>query len=291
MELKELMGLYQQSGFNVYELNGQIFCNKSLINYSFPLLEEAELNREIIEKLNWRFPISVLKIKTHFTNTHEYILKTSDYSLGMFKQKVAKSIRRSLESFEFRRPSLEELIDQGLIINRQALKFQSNRTDSSLTNSEKWAMQATAFYKSDDVIIYAAFRDGKMAGYIITCAYKEKYFNHLKHFDRSFSHYSPMQGLLFKVINQILTEKGEIEISDGMESYKHLPGLQRFKSNMLFQRVPCARVYLIHPLVLKIIKILISCNVLIPKGIIKSRPYFRTLVHLYSNRIQRRLSF
>jgi hypothetical protein len=285
MTLTELVTLYQKGGFHIFMKQDNFFLSRGLVNYSFPLLESAQINQSICSNLKWKFLISVIKTDTLKKNTYEYILKTDDYSIEKFKRKVRQRINKSLNTFIFKRPGLEDLIHYGLKINRQALIVQDKRRDKTLTNYNRWVKQASAFYYNKDVIVLAAYERDRMVAYIIACEYEGRYFTHLKHFDREMNNSSPMQGLIFTLINQIITEKGSIVISDGMESYKHIPELRRFKLNMLYERIPASRVYIIHPLILKFIQLLICFNIHFLKKFYLKGFYFRTLVHLYKGHL------
>jgi hypothetical protein len=285
MNLNDLVILFQSSGLNVYKKGDCHFHNRGVVNYSFPLLENASISQEIISSLKWKFLITVIKAESCRKNTYEYILKTDDYSIRRFKRKVSNRINKSLNVCTFIRPSLEDLINYGLTINRKALKMQYNRKDRSLTSYNGWKKQATSFYNNKDVIILAAYENQKMSGYIITCEYMGRYFNHLMHYDRDMASSCPIQGLLFTLINNIISEKGSIEISDGIESYKNQPELKRFKINMLFERIPSTRVYIIHPFVIKAMQLVIYFHIRVLRKKKFKGFFLQTLLHLYKGHL------
>lgn len=255
MHLENLIRLFKESGFRITERNGYHFYNHMSLNYSFPYYDNIIIDRETVNNFKYRYLLSIIKIDAKKKNTFQYILKTNEYGLDKFDRKTRKKIQTSISSCNFRRPELDDLIFHGLRINRQALNAQKRR-DSLLTNKYKWTKHISALYSNKDVIILAVYTSNNiMIGYIVTYKYDNIYFNYLRHYDRKFEDSVPGYGLLYMLVNQIINEEGSVELCDGIDSYKYLPDVRRFKLKMLFERIPATRVFIINPFFLSYIRL------------------------------------
>ncbi len=289
MELKEFVRIHVDCGFSLKTIGGLHFMNRGLVNYSFPQLIQTPLNSKLVKILRWRFPISVIKTESKIKNTYEYILNTRDYSLDSFRKKTRTTIRKSLNTCEFKRPTLGDLLCQGLKINRQTLKIQ-NRSDKFLTDSRLWKKYVASFYNDPDSHILGAYINGTMIGFAIAYRMDGKYYFHIQHIDRDYATYYPMSGLMYTMINSILGKEGSIVISDGIESFDPIPSLNRFKMYMQFKQVPITRVYIVHPVLIAFMKPVVFFYVhVLGKRVIKNQ-YIRRIIDLYhGNRLLSRI--
>jgi hypothetical protein len=289
MELNDFVSIHHNCGFILKKINGLYFLNRGLVNYSFPQLVHIPVNGKLIKMLKWRYPISVIKTESRIKNTYEYILNTEEYSLDSFRKRTRTTIKKSLNTCEFKRPPFEDLIHYGLIINRQTLKLQ-NRNDKFLTNDKLWEKYISFFYHEADSYILGAYMNGKMIGFAIAYRLEGKYYFHIQHIDRNYGTFYPMSGLMFKIVNQIIEKNGTIEISDGIESFNPLPSLNKFKRYMRFERVPVTRVYVIHPILVAVFKSIVFYYVhLLGKRTIRNQ-YLRQIISLYhGNRVLSRI--
>ncbi|MGD9930641.1 MAG: hypothetical protein AB7U05_11530 [Mangrovibacterium sp.] len=246
MKLDELVAIYRGCGYSVSNTDGQYFLNRGCINYSFPHLSDVSLNPKIIRKLKWRYLISVIKVSSPIKNTHEFIIKTKEYRIDMLPHRTRPTTRKSLRECGFRVPTIDDLLREGLYINRQTMKLQ-HRDDKYLTNENQWKSYVTSFYGHEDVAMLGAYYAGKMIGYIIAFKTDGKYHVVNQYVDRNWPGLAPLNGLIYTLFNKIIEEEGELVFSDGMESFSPLPELNRFKRTMLFEPVPATRVYILHP--------------------------------------------
>lgn len=284
MKLKEFVSIHQNTGYKINFKEGQYFLNRGLINYSFPQLNEALVNKNLINFFKWRYLITVLKTEYRIKNTYEYVLKTSDYDIEGFRKKTRTTIRKSIRECIFKRPTLNELIVDGLEINKQTLAIQK-RKDKYLSNAILWKKYITSLYNNDFTIV-GAYVDNKLIGYAIAYEFEEKQFFHLQHINRDYGTYYPMSGLMYVVVNHLIDKLGRVEISDGIESFTPMPSLNSFKNYMRFDRIPITRVYIINPIFLAVIKLIIGfyIHILGKKNI--RNPIVRKMINLYQgNRI------
>jgi len=280
MDLTDFVRIHRDSGYSITKRENYYFLNRGIVNYSFPQLLEIPLNYKLVQSLRWRYLISVIKADSKIKNNYEYILKTDSYELDDFRKKTRTTIRKSLNTCSFKRPSLQDLITSGLAINQQTLKLQE-RSDKFLTNPQCWEKYISLFYNNIDSIILGAYFEDKLIGYAIAYELEGKHYFHLQHIDRNYATYYPMSGLMYVIINQIIKEKGRIEISDGIESFDPMPSLNQFKTYMRFERVPINRVYIIHPALLILLKVIVFYYVHLLGKRNVSNQWIRRIITLY----------
>ena len=280
MKLNEFLKIHHESGYSIRSIDGYNFLSRGLINYSFPQLGEIPITNRLVQLLKWRYLITIIKTNSGLKNNYEYIMSTESYDIDDFRKKTRTTIRKSLNSCEFRKPSLEELLNEGLQINRKTLKIQK-RSDKFLTNPVLWENYISQFYHHNDSMVMGAFFNGKMIGYAIAYELEGKHYFHLQHIDRDFATYYPMSGLMYVIVNKLISKSGKIEISDGIESFNPMPSLNQFKTYMRFVRVPITRVYVIHPLLIAVFKPLIYFYVSVLGKRTVHNQWLRQIVTLY----------
>ena len=256
MRIDDFVRLHQTCGFKIKKIEGHYFLKRGLINYAFPPLLPCKVTKKLINRLRWKYLISVIKTESPIKNSHEYILRTDDYTVEMFPHRTRTTVRKSMKSCVFRRPSLADLQHQGLRINRQTLKFQK-RKDKFLTDPQYWDQYIGALFSNKDSTIMGAYSDEKMIGFAVAYELEKKHYFDIQHIDRDYGTNYPMSGLMYNIINQLIENNGTTEISDGIESLKPLPSLNKFKRYMRFERVPITRVYVLHPLLSMAIKVIL----------------------------------
>jgi hypothetical protein len=280
MNINDFVTINRNSGYTIKKIDGQYFLNRGLINYSFPQLVETPINKKLVTHLKWRYLISIVKTNSWIKNTYEFILTVDDYPVELFPHRTRTTVRKSLKSCTFKRPTLEDLKVTGLDINRQTLKIQK-RSDKNLTDKNRWEKQISQLYNNQDVKILGAYVDGKLIGFAIAYEMEGKHYFHIQHIDRDQGSNYPMSGLMYLLINQIIEEKGAIEISDGIESFEPLPTLNKFKRYMRFERVPITRAYILHPVLVAFIVPLIVFYIRVLKKRNINNPFVRKIISLY----------
>lgn len=254
MNTNELVRIFRNGGIVINKINGHYFNRQGWINYSFPLLDVIPAELIPGSYPGWKYLISVFLTSAKRKNTYEFILETDSYIIENFDKKIRNRIRKSLQNCEFKRPSLEDMIGFGLKINQSTFSRQQ-RKDKTLTDTRHWTKYIQSLYLQDDFIFLGAYYANRMVAYIIVYEFNGKYIIQHAFIDRQDADVAnPMNGLIYTLVNQLIKQKGSIRITYGLESFNPLPDLNRFKSNMLFERIPVSRIYLINPLILPLIK-------------------------------------
>ena len=176
----------------------------------------------------------------------EYLYEGTTYNLEQFDRKVRNRVKKGLSSCQVRTPDLTDLITQGLKINQQTAERQM-RDEQYLTRPELWERFITTLYDTDDVHIRGAYIDGILAAYAVFMRVNDRYYVYYPYMDREYAAHCPMNAIYFTFINDRIESEGSISISAGLSSYIEKKDLDRFKTNMLFEMVPCTRVLVISP--------------------------------------------
>lgn len=280
MTSEDVVKIYQAGGYNIRNRGNIFFLHQGLLNYSFPFLTDVKISGDLINFLKFRYPLSIIKTVSRYKNTYEFILYTDHYDLELFKRKVRNNIRKSIKECVFREPDLNEIIQQGLMINKLTL-IKQKRKDRYLTDPKKWGRFIESFYQHRDFFILGAYKDERMIGYLMAYNMDGTFVLLNPYSDRRYSTSAPMNGLIYTFINNIIEKYGMVKVSYGIESFSPLPELDFFKENMLFRRIPVTRIYLINSFLLPLIKIIIF---LFFKAIRRNRMksvFFQKLVKLY----------
>ena len=206
----------------------------------FPTDEEITLVfRQGVRAISFR-------TETEGKNFFEYLYEGATYNLEQFDRKVRNRVKKGLSSCQVMTPDLTDLMTQGLRINQQTIERQA-RDEQYLTNPELWERFITTLYDADDVHVRGAYVDGVLAAYAVFMKVNDQYYVYYPYMDREYAAHCPMNAIYFAFINDRIESEGSIRISAGLSSYIEKKELDRFKTNMLFEMVPCSRVLVISP--------------------------------------------
>jgi hypothetical protein len=185
----------------------------------------------------------------------------------------------------FKRPSLEDLFQFGLRMNQQTLARQG-RSDKILTNKHQWEKYITSFYSQENIYILGAYIAERMVGYITVCKIEGNYYIIDPFYDKEAASSSPIHGIIFTLVNQLIEKNGSIKIYYGLDSFSPLPNLNKYKQSLLFKRVPATRVFVINPILMPFLKLIIFFCVCILKRKNIKNSFIRKIVSLVQgNRI------
>lgn len=288
MRKEEFIEIFQNCGLDIRKIYGYYFFHQDIKNYSFPPILKIPVNNYLVKSLRWKYLMSIVLTDGQKKNTYEFILNTTDYGLDKFARKTRNRIKKSLHNCSFKKPSLEDLLKFGLEINRQTIKRQF-RKDKTLTNIKIWNKYISSIYSLNDIIIFGAYFDGRMVGYLVVYELEGKYIIYHAYIDRKDSETtSPMNGLIYVLINQIIKEKGSIIISYGLDSFTPLHELNRFKCNMLFEKKSVSRIYILNPVLTSLLGLVIIYNFKLLKRKNVRNSFTRKIIYLFQgNRLLR----
>ncbi len=265
MKTEEQIKFYQEWGFSIKNIDGINFRRQGLKLSSFPPEEHITINQKLVRKLKRRSLVTSILMDEPRKDMYEFILATNSYAITDFYKKTRYNIKKSLKNCTFQRPSLEVLIEDGLKINLQSLEKQ-HRKEKLLTDRRQWTNYMTSVYNSSEFNILGAFYEGRMVGILIAYEAEGK-FNILKAFiDRTNSTLTqPMTGLLYSMINNLISKNGAIAISYGMHQFKGKSSLNDFKRRLYFEPYTATRGYILNPLLSFPLKLLVFYMIKIRK--------------------------
>lgn len=281
MNLEEFAGLNRSWGHSISLIGTRYFVRRSHRLYHFPAETITRVDRELVRNMRWKALATSVLMDIPRKDMYEFILSTRSYYLDGFDKKTRSGIRKSLKNCTFRRPELEELFTDGLRINRATLARQA-KTEEILSDRNKWQHYMTSVYHHEAFRILGAFYQGRMVGYLIIYPLEGK-FNILKAYidreDSAITH--PMAGLLYTMINSLISEFGQVTVSYGMHEFRGHSTLNSFKKHMLFQPVPSTRGYILHPFLAPLLGMAICFLVRILKRHRFKRSWSRKLLRTY----------
>ncbi|MBN1186670.1 MAG: hypothetical protein JXB49_30615 [Bacteroidales bacterium] len=281
MDLLEFISIYRKSGQVIKTVNGCYIQPHGWRSYSYPLTNPVTVTKDLIKSLRWKYLISTILTHSIRKNSVEFVLDTNKYTIDRFPRKTRNRIRMSLNNCIFRRPDIDELISDGLEINRQTLERQ-RRDDKILSDSTKWIKYISTLYSFSQILILGAFYKNRMVGYLMAYELNGVYNILHAYIDRKDSETTcPMLGLIYTLVNQLIERNGSVRISYGLDSFSPEPELSRFKRNMLFNQIPTTRVYVINPVILFLLRLIIIFNIRIIRRKNIRNQFIRKIIKLY----------
>ena len=267
MELQELVKLHRNCGYKIHEVHGCYFYSRWIrgnlypLNSSFPDNYLISIDKSLVNALKWRFLVSPVLINAQKKDRYEFVLTTDQYELEQFDRKVRNRIKKSLQTCKFIRPSLEDLLRDGLVINQQSCKRQL-RKDNLLTNKKLWDKYITSIYNSREFIIWGAYFEDRLVGYLIIYELEGK-FNMLQAFiNRNNSSFTnPMCGLIYTAVNSLINEHGKISISYGIHRESKPSSLTSFKKHMFFEARALSSAQIVNPVFLFFVKLVVFITI------------------------------
>lgn len=176
---------------------------------------------------------------------------------------------------------MEELLKEGLEINRQTCSRQS-REDIKLTDKQQWSDYVKSIYENKGYTILGAYMQNRMIAYLTVVELEGKFYTSEAFIDRNhIGSISPMRGLLYTLINDLIKENGRISISYGMHRFSRSTPLTRFKETMLFNRFSDTKGYVLNPFLLLSLKLLVFAMIKLLKRKTFKRKWAKATIILY----------
>jgi len=287
MKIEEFASLNRSWDKTIKRVGDYYFCKQRDAGYpiavysAFPLNQKVKVDRQFIKELKRKFLITQILLDLPKKDIYEYVLTTDNYSLDQFNGNQRHRIRKCQKIFSFRNPSLEDLLQEGLAINRQTIERQS-RTDSKLTDSKLWTRYVHSIYNDSRFTILGAYRENLMVAYLVVYNLEGK-FNLVEAFiDRNQAKgASPMRGLLYTLINNLTGEYGKITISYGFHKFSRPTSLTRFKETMHFERFSYAKAYVVNPVLQVALGLLVFVLIKLLHRKTFKRKWTRATIKLY----------
>jgi len=248
---------------------------------AFPIEKKVDINRRLTRILSWKFLITQVIFKLPKKDMNEFILTTDNYEIEQFSKNGRKSIRKALRVFSVRKPSVEDLLNEGFEINKQTCDLQS-RTDERMVDYKQWSAYVKAIYDNNGFTILGAYLENRMVGYLVVYELDGKFQTDGAFIDRNHTGgASPMKALLFTCINDLVSNHGTVTLSYGYHRFFRPTPLTTFKENMLFQKYSYAKGYVVNPLLLLGLKMTVFVMIKILKRKSFKHKLGKEIVYLY----------
>ena len=125
-------------------------------------------------------------------------------------------------------------------------------------------------------------KENKMIGYISVFELNGKFNTVEAYFDRNHaSGISPMRGLLYTLINNLIRDHGKITISYGFHRYLRTTNLTRYKESMHFKRCSYSKGYVVNPVMLFCLRLIVFLMLKLLKRRNFERKWARATIRLY----------
>jgi len=171
----------------------------------------------------------------------EYVCDDANFGLTTLAPDARRRVRRGLESCEIKPVEFARLAREGCAINRSVFERQGRVTQSVLTDPAQWSRYMMVCSDLSNMVAYGAFIDGRLCGFSIGVYVDEYCYLFHTHAHSEFMKFGPIYALTYSVMN-FAFQKPEVRcVSQGLESFRLLPEVERFKLAMGFRKRPLGR--------------------------------------------------
>jgi len=166
-----------------------------------------------------------------------YVCRPAAYDLQSISRKQRGHVTHGMEVCEFRNVEADELLREGMALNRDTLERQQ-RQDERFLDPSRWTAFVDAVRRSPGVAVHGAYIGGRLSAYMVSC--RDGGWLHLM-FKMSraadLEHY-PNHALDYWVLREAARD-AEIEyVGNGFASLVGNEGLDRYKRQMGYQLQP-----------------------------------------------------
>jgi hypothetical protein len=166
-----------------------------------------------------------------------YVCRPSAYTLQSVSRKQRGHVTHGMEACQFRAVDPDELLREGMNLNRDTLDRQQ-RHDARFLDPARWAGFVDAVRRSPGVAVHGAYMGGRLAAYMVSCrdgGWLHLMFKMSRAADLDFY---PNHALDYWVLSQAAGDP-EIEfVGNGFASLVPNEGLDRYKRQMGYQLQP-----------------------------------------------------
>jgi hypothetical protein len=181
------------------------------------------------------------------SSSFEYVCTDKGFGLETLAPDARRRVRRGLESCEIKRADFDQLGREGCAINRSVFTRQGRVESSFLTDELQWNRYMKICGRLPNIEAYGAFIHGKLIGFSFIVFVDDYCYLFHTHAFADSMRFSPINALTFTAMKTALSRQSVNCISQGFESFRMLPEVERFKLSMGFNKRPIGRRVLINP--------------------------------------------
>jgi hypothetical protein len=166
-----------------------------------------------------------------------YVCRPAAYDLHAVSRKQRSHVTHGMEVCEFRNVDADELLREGMALNRDTLERQQ-RQDERFLDPARWTSFVDAVRRSPGVTVHGAYIGGRLSAYMVSC--RDAGWLHLM-FKMSraadLEHY-PNHALDYWVLREAAHDPDIEYVGNGFASLMGNEGLDRYKRQMGYQLQP-----------------------------------------------------
>jgi Acetyltransferase (GNAT) domain len=178
----------------------------------------------------------------------EYVCTDKNFGLGLLAPDARRRVRRGLEACDVRRVECKLLEREGCAINRSVFARQGRVERSFLTDEGMWNRYINVCAGLPNLEAYGAFVNGRLIGFSFGVFVDDYCYLFHTHALSEFMKYSPINAMTYTVTKTALERASVNCVSQGFESFRLLPEVERFKLSMGFYKRSIGRRILVNPL-------------------------------------------
>jgi len=175
-----------------------------------------------------------------------YVYRCREYDIKSVHVKHRPRVRNGLRTFEVHPVGEDDLLNQGLQLNRETMVRQG-RYDPEFGEAGHWARLVRAMRDCPEIGAIGAFDGKRLSAYMITCR-EDRWLNILHQMSRQDDLKSfPNHALTFWVTKAASEDPFLEGVSYGLVSLISDEGLHEYKLRFGYQVFPCTCVVVLHP--------------------------------------------
>jgi len=174
-----------------------------------------------------------------------YVYRGRDYDLKSVHIKHRPRVRKGLQTFEIRPVEEDDLLNQGLQLNRETMKRQGHY-DPEFGEASHWVRFLRAMRDCPEIGAIGAFDGKRLCAFMITCR-EDRWLNILHQMSRQDDLKSFPNHVLTYCVTKAASEDPSLDgISYGLVPLKSIEGLHEYKLRFGYQLIPCTCVVVLR---------------------------------------------
>lgn len=237
-------------GRRVFEYGGSYWGQyRGMFFSSLPDSVNLAPEPELIHDLHWKFGVRALRVPLNRGPGWPgflYVCRPHEFDLARLSRQTRSSIRRGEDHFDLRPVGLDQLLAEGLELNRDTMARQG-RFDPEFGEPGRWKRFVEALRQCPACHVDGAFSGDRLAAYLVS--YREGEWIHALYsfFGREHLPQRVAYALNHWIIRQAAADPGVRAIANSFAGIARNEGLHFFKTSMGYEAVPVTLGIYFHP--------------------------------------------
>lgn len=233
-----LAAFWEARGLRVLEMNGVLWGQyRGGFFTSLPFHLHLDPDSDEIHAMLRKSSVRGLRFQSsHLPGRRAgmYVANPATFSIQSVSRRQRSHVNHGLRMCEFRTVTPDELLSQGMELNRDTLERQK-RVDPTFLEPARWAAFVGAVEKTPGMTVHGAYIEGRLSTYVISC--REGEWMHLIYkMSRAadLEHY-PNHALDYMIVKQAAEQPGIRFVGNGFTSVLENEGLDRYKRQLGYE--------------------------------------------------------